>query len=39
MLSDGDDVGSSDLGDGDLLEVGGVQVDVVGSDTSGDADL
>ena len=31
MLGDGDDIGSSDLGDEDLVLVGGVQVNVVGS--------
>jgi len=41
VLSDGDDVGASDLGDGDTAVglVGSVQVDVVGTDTSGDGDL
>jgi hypothetical protein len=41
VLSDGDDVGASDLSDGDTAVglVGSVQVDVVRSDTSGDGDL
>jgi hypothetical protein len=41
VLSDGDDVGASDLSDGDTAVglVGGIEVDVVGTDTSGDSDL
>jgi hypothetical protein len=41
VLSDGDDVAASDLGDGDTTVglVGGVQVDMVRTDTSGDGDL
>jgi len=41
MLSDGDDVGAGDFGDGDAAVglVGRVEVDVVGSDTCGDGDL
>lgn len=41
VLGDGDDVGASDLGDGDATVglVGGVEVDVVGADTGGDGDL
>jgi hypothetical protein len=34
-----DDVGARNLSDGDLVRVGGVKVDVVRSDTSGDSDL
>ena len=33
VLGDGDDVGSSNFGDGNLFGVGSVQVDVVRSDT------
>lgn len=41
VLSDGDDVGAGDLGDGDAAVglVGSGQVDVVGTDTSSDGDL
>lgn len=41
VLGDGDDVGAGDLGDGDAAVglVGGIEVDVVGADTSGDGDL
>jgi hypothetical protein len=41
MLSNGDNVGSGDLGDGDSSVglVGRVQVDMVGSDTSSDGEL
>lgn len=41
VLSDRDDIGASDLGYGDATVggVGGVQVDVIRTDTSGDGDL
>jgi hypothetical protein len=41
VLGDGDDVGAGDLGDGDTAVglVGGIQVDVVRADTSGDGEL
>jgi hypothetical protein len=41
VLSDGDDVGASDLGDGETAVggVGGVQVNVVGTDTGSDSKL
>jgi len=41
MLSDGDDVGAGDFGDGDAAVglVGRVEVDVVGADTCSDGDL
>jgi hypothetical protein len=41
VLGDGDDVGAGDLGNGDTAIglVGGVEVDVVGADTSSDGDL
>lgn len=41
VLGDGDDVGASDFSDGDTAVggVGGVEVDVVGTDTCGDTDL
>jgi hypothetical protein len=41
VLSDGDDVGASDLGDSDAAigRVGGVEVDVVRTDTSSDGNL
>jgi len=41
VLGDGDDVGASDFGDGDTAIglVGGIEVDVVGSDTGSDGDL
>ena len=41
VLGDGDDVGACHFGDGDtaVCSVGGVQVDVVGADTSSDGDL
>jgi hypothetical protein len=41
VLGDGDDVGASDLGDGDTAVglVGGIEVDVVRSDTSSDSEL
>lgn len=41
VLSDGDDVGSGNLGDGDTAVglVGGIEVDVVGTNTGGDGDL
>jgi hypothetical protein len=41
VLSDGDDVGASDLGDGDTTVglVGGVEVDMVRADTSGNSEL
>jgi hypothetical protein len=41
VLGDGDDVGAGDFGDGDAAVglVGGVQVDVVRADTSGDGEL
>ena len=41
VLSDGDDVGTGDLGNGDTAVggVGGVQVNVVGTDTSSDSEL
>lgn len=41
VLSDGDDVGAGDLGDGDTAVglVGGVEVDMVGADASGDGNL
>ena len=41
VLSDGDDVGASDLGDGDTAVglVGSIEVDVVGTDTSSDGEL
>ena len=41
MLGDGNDVGASDFGDGDTAVglVGGVKVDVVGSNTGSDGDL
>jgi len=41
VLSDGDDVGASDLGDGDTAVglVGSVEVDVVGTNTSSDGNL
>ena len=41
VLSDGDDVGAGDFGDGDTAVglVGGVQVDVVRADTCGDSEL
>lgn len=41
VLSDGDDVAASDLSDGDAAVglVGGIEVDVVGTDTSGDGNL
>lgn len=35
MLSNGDDVGSGNLSDGDLVLVGSVQVNVVRSDWGG----
>lgn len=41
VLGDGDDVGAGNLGDGDTTVglVGGIQVDVVRADTSGDGEL
>jgi hypothetical protein len=41
VLSDRDDVGSSDLSDGDTAVglVGSIEVDVVGTDTSSDGEL
>ena len=41
VLSDGDDVGASDLGDGDTAVglVGSIEIDVVGTDTSSDGEL
>jgi hypothetical protein len=41
VLSNGDNIGAGDLGDGDTAVglVGSVEVDVVGADTSGDGDL
>lgn len=39
MLSNRDDIRARDLSNGDLLLVGSVEVDVVGSDTSGDTEL
>lgn len=41
VLSDGDDVGASHLGDGDTTVglVGGIKVDVVGTNTGGDGNL
>jgi hypothetical protein len=41
VLSDRDDVGACDLGDGDTAVglVGGIEVDVVGTDTSSDGEL
>jgi hypothetical protein len=41
VLSNGDDVGAGNFGNGDTAIglVGGVEVDVVGTDTSGDGDL
>ena len=41
MLSDGNDIGACDFGDGDTAIglVGGVQVDVVGADAGGDGEL
>lgn len=41
VLSDGDDVGASHLGDGDTTVglVGGIEVDVVGTNTGGDGNL
>jgi len=41
VLSDGDDVGTSDLGDGDTAVglVGGVKVDVVRTNTGSDGNL
>lgn len=41
VLSDGDDVGAGDLGDGDTAVglVGGIEVDVVGANTGGDGEL
>lgn len=41
VLSNGDDVGASDFGDGDTAVglVGGIEVDVVGTDTSGNGEL
>jgi hypothetical protein len=41
VLSDGDDVGASDLGDGDTAVglVGGIEVDVVRTNTSSDGEL
>lgn len=39
MFSNRDHVGASDFGNGDLLLVGGVEVNVVRADTSGDAEL
>ena len=39
MLSDRDDVGTSDLVDRDVLLVSGVKVDVVGTNTSSDTAL
>lgn len=41
MLSNRDDVGTSDFGDGDTAIglVGGIEVDVIRSDTSRDGDL
>lgn len=41
MLGDGDDVGTSDLSDGDtsVSLVGSIEVDVVGTNTSSDGEL
>lgn len=41
MLGDGDDIGAGDFGDGDTAVglVGGIEVDVVRADTSGDGEL
>ena len=41
MLGDGDDIGAGDFGDGDTSVggVGGVQIDVVASDTSCDGEF
>lgn len=39
VLGDGDYIGARNLGDGDLVLVGGVEVDVVRSDTGSDTEL
>ena len=39
MLGDADAVGVRDLGDGDAVLDGGLQVDVVGADAGGDRQL
>lgn len=39
MLGDRDDVGSGDLGDGDVLLVGSVKINVIGANASSDGDF
>lgn len=39
MLGDRDDIGSGDLGDGDVLLVGSVKIDVIGANPSSDCNL